>query len=159
VFPARDRDLVIAVGNDRQFRALTWVLGIPALGDDPRYTTNEGRVEHRDHLRAELEAALAGHAAEHWVTALSDAGVPAGLVNDVAEAIAFADALGLDPVVELGASRTVAVPIRLSGPGSAPAYRTPPPRLDEHAGADWLSRDIRDTRAPRETPREKGPTA
>ena len=156
VFPARDRDLVIAVGNDRQFRALTCVLGIPVLADDPRYTTNEARVEHRDHLRAELEGALAGHAAEHWMTVLGEAGVPAGLVNDVAEAIAFADALGLDPVVELGASRTISNPIGLSS--ADPAYRTPPPRLDEHAGADWLPRDIRDIRHTRE-PREKGPTA
>ena len=145
VFPAADRDLVIAVGNDRQFRALTWVLGIPGIADDPRYVTNENRVEHRDHLRAELEAALAAHGAEHWVEALSDAGVPAGLVNDVAEALAFAESLGLDPVVELGASRTVANPIALSG--AAPDYRTPPPRLDEHAGADWLPTS------------EKGPTA
>jgi crotonobetainyl-CoA:carnitine CoA-transferase CaiB-like acyl-CoA transferase len=159
VFPAADRDLVIAVGNDRQFRALTWALGIPALADDPRYTTNEARVEHRDHLRAELEAALAGHAAEHWVTALGDAGVPSGLVNDVAEAIAFAEALGLEPVVELGASRTIADPIRLSD--AAPAYRTPPPRLDEHAGADWLPRAVPEPRGIRHTPepREKGPTA
>ena len=92
-----------------------------------------------------LFRSLAAHGAEHWVGVLSDAGVPAGLVNDVAEALAFAESLGLDPVVELGASRTVANPIALSG--AAPDYRIPPPRLDEHAGADWLPTS------------EKGPTA
>lgn len=153
VFPAADRDLVIAVGNDRQFRALAGLLGVPALADDPRYATNEARVAHRDLLHAELEAALAAASAGHWVGALTDAGVPAGLVNDVAEAIAFADSLGLEPVVELGASRTVANPIGLSE--AAPDYRTPPPRLDEHAGADWLQRDQRGQR----DLREKGPTA
>lgn len=150
VFAAADRDLVIAVGNDRQFRALGALLGAPTLADDPRFATNEARVAHRDLLHAELEAALAAASAEHWVAVCSDAGVPAGLVNDVAEAIAFAESLDLEPVVELGASRTVADPIRLSG--AAPAYRTPPPRLDEHAGADWLPRETRDLR-------EKGPTA
>ena len=55
--------------------------------------------------------------------ALTDAGVPAGLVNDVAEALAFAESLGLDPVVELGASRTVANPIALSAPPPTTAPR------------------------------------
>lgn len=145
VFPAADRDLVIAVGNDRQFRALAALLGIAPLADDPRYATNEARVAHPDLLHAELEAALAAATAEHWVRAMSDVGVPAGLVNDVSEAIAFASLLSLDPIVELGASRTVANPIALAD--SPPRYRTPPPGLDEHAGADWLPAS------------EKGPTA
>lgn len=144
VFPAADRDLVIAVGNDKQFRALTAVLdelapGTAALADDERYATNVARVANRDHLRAELEAALAGAPAVHWVGALTTAGVPAGLVNDVAEAIAFAEALGLDPVAETPGSRTVANPIRFADPASAARYLTPPPALDQHAGADWLA--------------------
>lgn len=144
VFPAADRDLVIAVGNDKQFRALVGVLatlapGTTVLADDARYATNVARVANRDHLRAELEAALSAAPAAHWVEALSAAGVPAGLVNDVAEAIAFADALGLEPVAEIVGSRTVANPIRLADPASAARYLTPPPTLDEHAGADWLA--------------------
>jgi crotonobetainyl-CoA:carnitine CoA-transferase CaiB-like acyl-CoA transferase len=135
VFPAADRDLVIAVGNDKQFRALTAELGIPALADDARYATNEARVAHREHLRAELEAALAAAPAAVWAARFAERGVPAGLVNDVAEAIAFAESLGLEPVAEIAQSRTVANPIGLSE--SAPAYRTPPPALDQHAGADW----------------------
>jgi len=150
VFHAADRELVIAVGNDKQFRALAAVLGVPVLAGDPRFAGNVDRVAHRTELTAAIEERLAAASAAHWVDALSAAGVPAGPVNDVAEAIAFADELGLEPVVELGASRTIADPIRLSG--SAPAYRTPPPRLDEHAGADWLPRDLRE-------PPEKGPTA
>jgi crotonobetainyl-CoA:carnitine CoA-transferase CaiB-like acyl-CoA transferase len=141
VFPARDRDLVIAVGNDKQFGALVRLLAeaspsAASLADDERYATNEARVAHRGHLHAELEAALATAPSAHWVAAFSAAGVPAGLVNDVAEAIAFADGLGLEPVVELGHSRTVAHPIGLRGEAS-PRYLTPPPALDEHAGADW----------------------
>ncbi|MFF2271956.1 CaiB/BaiF CoA transferase family protein [Agromyces sp. NPDC058136] len=135
VFPAADRDLVIAVGNDKQFRALTAALGIPALADDERYATNEARVAHRDHLRAEIEGALARDRAAAWAERFSAAGVPAGLVNDVAEALAFAESLGLEPVAEVDGSRTVANPIRLSS--ARAEYLTPPPRLDEHAGADW----------------------
>lgn len=147
VFPAADRDLVIAVGNDRQFRALAGLFGMPALADDPRYATNAARVAHRDHLHAELEAALATAPAADWVARCTAAGVPAGLVNDIAEAIAFAESLGLHPVVGIGPTdaagrpgvhRSVADPIRLSA--SAPGHRLPPPALGEHDGADWLPR-------------------
>ncbi len=145
VFPARDRDLVIAVGNDRQFRALADTLGVPQLAADERYAGNAARVAHRDRLHAELEAALAPVAAAEWVDRLTAAGVPAGLVNDVGEAIALAESLGLDPVVEIAERdpaaprhRSIADPIRLAA--SAPAYRTPPPALGEHDGADWLDR-------------------
>ncbi|MGW9630620.1 CaiB/BaiF CoA transferase family protein [Agromyces sp. NPDC055520] len=160
VFHAADRELVIAVGNDKQFRALAAVLDAPlsegldtALAnpldhptgfDDPRFAGNVDRVAHRAELTALIERRLAAASAAHWVDALTEVGVPAGLVNDVAEAIAFAEALGLEPVAEIGfdtfraesvASRTVANPIGLSA--SPAAYRTPPPALDEHAGADW----------------------
>jgi crotonobetainyl-CoA:carnitine CoA-transferase CaiB-like acyl-CoA transferase len=151
VFRAADRELVIAVGNDKQFRALAEVLETHAdldttaagvrLADDPRFASNADRVAHRAELTALIEERLAGASAAHWVGALSAASVPAGLVNDIAEAIAFADSLGLEPVAETAAgdrrSRTVANPIGLSA--SPASYRTPPPSLDEHAGAAWLS--------------------
>jgi crotonobetainyl-CoA:carnitine CoA-transferase CaiB-like acyl-CoA transferase len=139
VFRAADRELVIAVGNDRQFRTLARLLGREGLGDDERFATNPARVAHRDALSESLESALAARPAADWVAVFSDAGVPAGLVNDVGEAIAFAERLGLDPVVDLGGRRSIADPVGLS---STPAiYRTPPPALDEHAGADWLDRE------------------
>ena len=119
--------------------ALAAVLGVPALAGDPRFAGNVDRVAHRAELTAAIEERLAAASAAHWVEALSAAGVPAGLVNDVAEAIAFGEALGLDPVAEIApgpsTSRTIANPIGLSA--SPAAYRTPPPALDEHAGADW----------------------
>lgn len=136
VFRAADRELVIAVGNDRQFRTLSRLVGRETLGEDARFATNPARVEHRDELGAELEAALAARPAAEWAEIFADGGVPAGLVNDVAEAIAFAESLGLDPVVDLAGRRSIADPVSLS---TTPAtYRTPPPLLDEHAGADWL---------------------
>ncbi|MFD4421047.1 CaiB/BaiF CoA transferase family protein [Agromyces sp. NPDC058484] len=150
VFPAADRDLVIAVGNDKQFGALAGVIGMPELADDVRFATNAARVAHRDLLDAELEAGLATAPAADWVARFTAGGVPAGIVNDVGEAIAFAETLGLDPVVEIeradaatatstaSAHRSIANPIGLAA--SAPEYRTPPPALGEHGGADWLPR-------------------
>lgn len=139
VYRAADRDLVIAVGNDKQFAALATIVGLPALAGDERFLTNAARVAHRDALTVNLERALAARPAAEWVDLFAAAGVPAGLVNDVGEAIALAGRLGLDPVVELAASRTVSSPIGLS---AAPAvYVTPPPALDASHGADWLPRE------------------
>jgi crotonobetainyl-CoA:carnitine CoA-transferase CaiB-like acyl-CoA transferase len=141
LFDAADRPLVIAVGNDRQFRTLVRLLGAPALADDDRFRGNADRVRHRPLLKTVLEDLLRPEPAAHWVGILTDAGVPAGQVNSLDEAFAFAAALGLDPVVELDAagrtSRQVANPIHLAG--QPPAYRLCPPRLGEHAGADWLA--------------------
>lgn len=148
VFHAADRELVVAVGNDKQFRALAGVLGVPALADDGRFATNAARVGHRHELTAIIDSRLASASAAHWIGLLEPAGVPVGRVNDVGEAIAFAESLGLGPVAETrraagdgdaGAdahvSRSIANPIRLAA--TPAAYRTPPPALDEHAGADW----------------------
>ncbi|MET0974382.1 MAG: CoA transferase [Leifsonia sp.] len=144
-FRAADRDLVIAVGNDRQFRSLAVVLdgvaGAP-LGDDPRFATNPLRVAHRAELRAVIEERLAVAPAADWVESLTAAGVPAGLVNTVGEAISFAESLGLAPVGALPTAsgaigRFIANPIHLHG--SEAGYRSAPPRLGEHAGADWLA--------------------
>ena len=146
VFAAADRRLVIAVGNDRQFAALAVLLGLPELADDERFATNEARVEHRELLRSAIEARLLTDDAAAWVAGCAGAGIPAGLVNSIAEAFAFAEALGLAPVTELTgtglnadggprSSRQVSNPIHLSA--HPPHYRGLPPTLGEHDGADW----------------------
>jgi crotonobetainyl-CoA:carnitine CoA-transferase CaiB-like acyl-CoA transferase len=129
-------DLVLAVGNDRQFRALCELIGAPHLADDARFATNAARVEHRQALRAELEQRLAARTAASWAAALTEARVPAGVVNDIAAAFGLAERLGLHPVVEIdrpddGTVRLTRSPIGLSA--TPPTYRCPPPRLGEQA--------------------------
>ena len=97
--PCADGSLVLAVGNDRQFAALCKALGAPELAADERFATNPARVRHRDQLRAELTSLLAGRAAAEWAEVLTDARVPAGVVNDIAGAFALATTLGLEPIV------------------------------------------------------------
>lgn len=142
LFRAADRDLVIAVGNDRQFASLVEVIGGPSA-QDARFVTNVARVTNRDALKAEIEARLAAAPAAHWVQELSAVGVPAGLVNDVGEAIAFAQSLGLDPVASVDGALSIANPIRLGG--TAPPALSRPPRLNEHGEAhesvQWLDPD------------------
>jgi crotonobetainyl-CoA:carnitine CoA-transferase CaiB-like acyl-CoA transferase len=135
-----DRPLVVAVGNDAQFARLCRVLGRPEAAADPRFATNAERVRHRDALAALLEEALAARGAAEWVAALADAGVPCGLVNDVGEAFALAERLGLDPVADAGGVPQVANPIRLSA--TPAAYPLAPPALGQHTAEvlAWLSR-------------------
>lgn len=77
------RELVLAVGTERQWRALTDALGRADLAADPRYSDNTGRVRHRDSLRSELDAAFAGLDADSAARRLRDARVPFGFVNDM----------------------------------------------------------------------------
>jgi crotonobetainyl-CoA:carnitine CoA-transferase CaiB-like acyl-CoA transferase len=95
-----DAAVAVAVGSDRLFGALADVLGVAELRDDDRFRTNADRVANRDALTADLEAVLATRPAREWVGELRTAGVPAGVVNDVAEAIAEARTLGVEPVVD-----------------------------------------------------------
>jgi crotonobetainyl-CoA:carnitine CoA-transferase CaiB-like acyl-CoA transferase len=125
-------ELVLAVGNDRQFADLCEVLGEPALATDPHFATNPARVENRDELRPRLEAALEKKPAAEWVDLLRACRVPAGVVNDIGAAFEFAERIGLEPIVEIPdddgpTARLPRNPIKLS---KTPAsYRLPPPRL------------------------------
>ncbi len=129
-----DGDLVLAVGNDRQFAALCDVLGASELAGDPRFATNPSRVENRDALREALVERLASRSAQEWAAALTDARVPAGVVNDIAGAFRLAEELGLEPVVRIPRDdgTTAALtrdPIGLSA--TPPTYRSAPPKLGE----------------------------
>jgi crotonobetainyl-CoA:carnitine CoA-transferase CaiB-like acyl-CoA transferase len=137
-YAAADGPLMICAGNDRQFAALAEALGSPELAADARFETNPARVEHRDALRALIEARLAEAGVEDWVARLRRAAVPAGPVNDVAAAFELGEALGLDPVDDRGGARTVASPLGLERTPARTHLR--PPRLDEHGDEirGWL---------------------
>lgn len=123
VLRAQDGPLVIAVGNDGQFRSCTQVLGVPGLADDPRFRTNADRVTHRPALIAELEQALAEASAATWQLRLTAAGIPAGRVQGIDQAFAMAQELGLDPIRE----GTVANPVRYGT--TEVVYERRPPQL------------------------------
>ncbi|HEY0778193.1 MAG TPA: CoA transferase [Gemmatirosa sp.] len=114
LFDAADRALVLAVGNDAQWRACARVLGRADLGDDPRLATNAGRVTHRVEVVAAVAERLARRPAVEWLARFDAAGVPAGLVRTVLETLTAVDASPLTGVAP-------------SVPGTV---RLPPPTLD-----------------------------
>ncbi len=123
-FDASDGTLVLAVGNDRQFAALSDVLHLD-LARDARFATNPARVTNREALRERLDDVLRSRPARDWAAQLSAAGVPAGPVNDVPGALALAEGLGLAPMVHAQGVPGVANPISLSR--TPVDYRLAPP--------------------------------
>lgn len=81
VFAASDGHLIVAVGNDQQFKAYCRVIEAPALADDPRFRTNSNRVVHRDELIPVLDGLMRRRSRDDWLNALEQAGVPAGPIN------------------------------------------------------------------------------
>ena len=126
-YPTADRPMVIAVGNDRQFRSCATVLGRPEWADDPRFATNPARVENRLELFELMCRQLSAKGAETWFAELSGVGVPCGPIHDVAGAFQLAERLGLAPVADAAGEPTVANPIGLSR--TPPTYRMAPPVL------------------------------
>jgi crotonobetainyl-CoA:carnitine CoA-transferase CaiB-like acyl-CoA transferase len=125
--------IAVAAANDGLFRALCSVLDLPALPDDDRFTTNAARVEHRQELIPLLQERFGERSAEDWLTGLDAAGVPAGKVRSVPDALNAAAAAGRAATLTLdhptaGSFDVVGSPIW----GATRPDPTPPPLLGEH---------------------------
>lgn len=134
-FRARDGYLNIASGNDAMWRKLASALGREHWLEDTRFSHAIARIQNRDELSREIESALSGHDASHWVRVLNDAGVPTGPVLDVAEVFRDPQVLARNMLVELahpdvGTFKTTGLPIKLSRTPGAIDRR--PPLLGEH---------------------------
>jgi crotonobetainyl-CoA:carnitine CoA-transferase CaiB-like acyl-CoA transferase len=99
LFQAQDRELIIAVGNDHQFAQLMNTLDVPELALDARFSSNSARVENRLLLKAIIEDKLRGRNAQEWHERFSAVGIPAGPINNLEQSFAFAESLGLNPIV------------------------------------------------------------
>lgn len=126
VFATRDGHIVLAVGNDAQFRSFCATAGASQIPDDPRFTDNPSRVAHREELAAVLRPLLLGRTSADWIAALDDAGVPCGPINTIEEVFA-------DPQVQ---ARGMAQRMQRSDGGDVTLLASPlrlnrtPPRAD-----------------------------
>ena len=133
--PTKDRDVIIACGNDRQFAALCSVLGLDDYPTDPRFAVNNDRAANRAELHPVLLERLSHWSADDLFVTLNAVGVPCGPVNTIDEGVELATTLGLNPVISAGdgaeAVDLIANPITLSA--ASPRYDLAPPRLGEHS--------------------------
>jgi crotonobetainyl-CoA:carnitine CoA-transferase CaiB-like acyl-CoA transferase len=134
-FQASDGRFVCAVGNDRQFRALCELIGQGAWADDERFATNSARLAHRDTLVALLDEIFAQNNADVWVKRLLEAGIPAGRLQNVAQALED-EHTASQAMLEQWAlgngtmTRGLGSPLRMSE--TPPETRLPPPQHGEH---------------------------
>lgn len=142
-FKAADGDVVVTVGNDRQFAQLCQLANQPHLADDPRFATNPARVANRESLIPILEQAFVQRPVAEWVTALTEAGIPSGSMNDIGTMLndPHIEARGLVHETTLQDG----TPLQMVGP--APQFsatpsdvRLPPPLLGQHT--DEILREV-----------------
>ncbi len=134
-FDAADKQFVLAVGNDRQFRLLCHLIQAPHLAEDERFSNNPARVAHRDDLVNTLADYFKKRPASEWVELLLDAGIPAGPIQTVEEALTDPHVLsrGMIQQIRLASGallRYVASPLKLSQ--TPPQFTSPPPELGAH---------------------------
>lgn len=134
VFQTQDGPLNLAPITSAMWGRLCVLLDLPGLPDDPRFATNEARVERRDELRGILESRLKTRSKREWTAMFVDAGLPAGPINTLDEV--FADPQVLHSQLTetlthptLGALRQVVTPVFGNTAGAA---SRPPPLLGEH---------------------------
>ena len=137
-FAAKDAPIMLAVGNDDQWRRFCDVAGRPHLATDERFATNAQRVRNRSLLEPLVGGILETRDCRSWVQRLGDAGVPCGVVRDVGQVLESPeiDARTMLTSVShptVGALRLVASPVKLSGSATRPDL--PPPLLGQHTGA------------------------
>ena len=128
VYSAKDKKFIVAVGSDQQFTKFAGAVK-PELIADKRFATNQLRVENLAQLNAALEPVFAEHSADYWISKLAKVKIPAGAINNIAEAFDLAQSLGLNSIIEIDGISSVSNPISFSK--TPVEYRSSPPNLKE----------------------------
>lgn len=141
-FQTSDSWIIVAVGNDSQFRNFVKAGNREALADDPRFATNPARIEHRAALIPLLAEMVKEKTKAQWITLLEAAGVPCGPINNLQEVFENEQVIarGIEmhvPHPTAGTMKLVASPMRLSK--TPVEVRMPPPLLGQHT--DEVLRD------------------
>lgn len=150
LFKVADGQMIIAIGNDGQFRSFARAMGVPELADDPRFVTARARLINRDAIEAEVQRLVAGEPGLPLIDRLVAAGVPCGPVNNISQVFADPFVAARGTVHEFVRDDGVTIP-SVAFPGKLSAtpatMRRPPPRVGEDAGdvlREWLGRSDAD---------------
>jgi crotonobetainyl-CoA:carnitine CoA-transferase CaiB-like acyl-CoA transferase len=129
-FDAADQPIIIAVGNDRQFARLAEICGHSEWAADERFSTNESRVANRSEIVRLVSDQIRTRPAADWLEMLDAAGIPAGPINTVSQALSDVQAQHRAMVRTIAGIPSVGSPIRLDG--ARADSNLPPPRLGQH---------------------------
>jgi formyl-CoA transferase len=129
-FEAADQPIIIAVGNDRQFARLAEICGHPEWVGDARFASNEARVANRAAMVALISEAIRQKPAAQWLDQLEAAGIPAGPINRISQALEDVQAQHRAMVRTLAGMRLVGSPVRIDG--ARADSDLPPPALGQH---------------------------
>ena len=130
-YETRTCALFLAVGNNGQFAKLAHILGIPEVIEDPRFVDNAARIKFRSEITKILTDRLSREDANELEPRLMQAGIPAGVVRTVTDALAHPHTIHRDMVVEKDGYKGTGIPAKFSRtPGSV---RRCPPKLGEHS--------------------------
>ena len=126
-FATLDGYIIVAVGNDSQFRKLCAAIGKPNLGEDPLYLSNALRVAHRESLVVEIQASMVNQSMDQWLEILESAGVPCGPINTIDRLFSDPQTRERGTQLDLEGMPLVANPIKYSR--SEIHYGIKPPEL------------------------------
>jgi crotonobetainyl-CoA:carnitine CoA-transferase CaiB-like acyl-CoA transferase len=134
-YQAADGHFTVAVGNDRMWPAFCRIIKRPELESDARFTSNPLRVAHIDELGELLRPIFTTRSVASWMQAFDEAGIPAGPLLTVPQALEHPQVVARDMVVDMehptaGAIKVLGSPIKLSA--TPPSYELPPPVLGQH---------------------------
>ena len=129
-FAAADQPIIIAIGNDRQFARLAAICCHPEWAADERFRNNAARVANRDEMVRLVGDAIAAKGAAEWLRELEAAGIPAGPINRISQALADVQAQHRGMVRTIAGMPLVGSPLRLEGERADSDL--PPPALGEH---------------------------
>jgi crotonobetainyl-CoA:carnitine CoA-transferase CaiB-like acyl-CoA transferase len=130
VFDCADGYIVIATGNDAQYRRLCGILGLAEMAEEPLFLTNADRINNRDEMTRRLTAETRGRTKADLLAACEAEGVPAGPINDLAEV--FADPQVRHRALAIEAEGVPGVRSPFAFSGSELALGRASPRLDQH---------------------------
>ena len=131
-FDAADQPIIIAIGNERQFARLAEICGHAEWTSDERFASNGARVANREEMVRLVGEAIAQRPAMEWLERLEKAGIPAGPINRISQALGDVQARHRRMVRSIAGMPLVGSPLRIDGERAD--SNLPPPGLGEHTG-------------------------
>ena len=131
-FDAADQPIIIAIGNERQFARLAEICGHAEWTSDERFASNGARVANREEMVRLVGEAIAQRPAMEWLERLEKAGIPAGPINRISQALGDVQAQHRRMVRSIAGMPLVGSPLRIDGERAD--SNLPPPGLGEHTG-------------------------